>query len=179
MLYLGGAVGTVLGGTLAQRWGRVTVSRWSYLATTVAVAGIVTVPGPLLLPFVALASTGLYVPFSLQVTLGQDYLPTRAGTASGVTLGLTVSVGGLAGPLIGGLADATSLRVALVPLALMPVLSWLLFLRLREPATLVGTPDQRCRTLLDGRRRTRGGPDAPRGVQPCEPYWSPGGSAGR
>lgn len=137
VLYLGGAVGTVLGSNLAQRWGRVAVARWSYLVTTVAVAGIVTVPGPLLYLFVALASAGLYVPFSLQVTLGQDYLPTRVGTASGVTLGLTVSVGGLASPLIGSLADATSLRVALVPLILMPVLSWLLFRRLREPAVLV------------------------------------------
>lgn len=137
VLYLGGAVGTVLGSNLAQRWGRVAVARWSYLVTTVAVAGIVTVPGPMLYLFVALASAGLYVPFSLQVTLGQDYLPTRVGTASGVTLGLTVSVGGLASPLIGSLADATSLRVALVPLILMPVLSWLLFRRLREPAMVV------------------------------------------
>jgi hypothetical protein len=30
------------------------------------------------------------------VTLGQDYLPNRVSTASGVTLGLTVSIGGLA-----------------------------------------------------------------------------------
>ncbi|WP_037680087.1 MFS transporter [Streptomyces griseus] len=133
VLYLGGAVGSVLGGRLADRWGRVTVSRWSYPATAVAVAGIVTVPGPGLYFFVALASAGLYVPFSLQVTLGQDYLPSRVGTASGITLGLTVSVGGLTSPLIGTLADATSVRTALIPLILMPVLSWLLFRTLSEP----------------------------------------------
>ncbi|WP_431045747.1 MFS transporter [Streptomyces sp. P1-3] len=133
VLYLGGAVGSVLGGRLADRWDRVTVSRWSYLATAVAVAGIVTAPGPGLYLFAALASAGLYVPFSLQVTLGQDYLPSRIGTASGITLGLTVSVGGLASPLIGSLADATSLRTALAPLILMPALSWLLFRTLPEP----------------------------------------------
>jgi FSR family fosmidomycin resistance protein-like MFS transporter len=138
VLYLGGAVGSVLGGHLASHWDRVTVSRWSYLATTVAVAGIVTVPGPMLFLFVALASAGLYVPFSLQVTLGQDYLPSRIGTASGITLGLTVSVGGLASPVIGSLADATSLRTALVPLVLMPALSWLLFRMLPEPAVSDG-----------------------------------------
>ncbi|MEU3634432.1 MFS transporter, partial [Streptomyces fradiae] len=134
VLYLGGAAGTVLGGRLADRWDRVTVCRWSYLATAAAVAGIVTVPGPALYGFVALASMGLYVPFSLQVTLAQDFLPSRVGTASGVTLGLTVSVGGLAGPLVGGLADATSLRTALAPLALLPLLAWLLLRTLREPA---------------------------------------------
>ncbi|MET9533747.1 MFS transporter [Streptomyces sp. NPDC006649] len=134
VLYLGGAVGSVLGGNLANRWDRVTVARWSYLATAVAVAGILAVPGPVLYLFVALASAGLYVPFSLQVTLGQDYLPSRVGTASGITLGLTVSIGGLASPLIGAVADATSLRTALAPLVVLPVVSWFLLRTLPEPA---------------------------------------------
>ncbi|MFH8569167.1 MFS transporter [Streptomyces sp. NPDC017993] len=134
LLYLGGAVGSVLGGSLANRWDRVVVSRWAYLLTVVAVAGIVFIPGPAIFVFVALASAGLYVPFSLQVTLGQDYLPSRVGTASGITLGLTVSIGGLASPVIGSVADATSLRIALTPLIVMPVLSWLLFRTLPEPA---------------------------------------------
>lgn len=88
VLFLGGAVGSVLGGGLANRWDRVAVSCWSYLVTVAAVAGILFVPGPAIYVFVALTSAGLYVPFSLQVTLGQDYLPSRVGTASGVTLGL-------------------------------------------------------------------------------------------
>ncbi|RKT55698.1 FSR family fosmidomycin resistance protein-like MFS transporter [Saccharothrix australiensis] len=134
LLFLGGAVGSVLGGSLADRYDRVRVSRWSYLVSVVAVAGVVHVPGPAVFFFVALTSVALYVPFSLQVTLGQDYLPSRVGTASGVTLGLTVSVGGLAGPLLGRLADVTSLRTALTPLIAMPVLSWLLFRLLPEPA---------------------------------------------
>ncbi len=95
---------------------------------------MVWAPGPAVFLFLALTSAGLYVPFSLQVTLGQDYLPSRVGTASGITLGLTVSVGGLASPAIGALADATSLRTALAPLVAMPLLSWLLFRTLREPA---------------------------------------------
>ncbi|KUL38952.1 MFS transporter [Streptomyces sp. NRRL F-4489] len=143
VLYLGGAVGTVLGGSLANRWDRVTVVRRSYLLTVAAVAGVVCVPGPAVYLFVALASAGLYVPFSLQVTLGQDYLPSRMGTASGITLGLAVSVGGLASPLIGGLADATSLRTALTPLIALPAVSWLLLRTLPEPvppASLTAAP---------------------------------------
>ncbi|MDR8408655.1 MFS transporter [Nonomuraea sp. 3-1Str] len=135
VLYLGGAAGTVLGGRLAERRDRVTVVRGAYLVTVAAVAGTVFVPGPAIYVFVALTSAALYVPFSLQVTLGQDYLPTRVGTASGITLGLTVSVGGLAGPVIGAVADATSLRTALAPLVVLPFLSWLLFRTLPEPAT--------------------------------------------
>jgi FSR family fosmidomycin resistance protein-like MFS transporter len=134
LLYAGGAVGTVLGGRLADRYGRLTVVRRAYALTVLAVAGVVLVPGPAVYLFVALASAGLYVPFALHVTLGQDYLPGRVGTASGVTLGLTVSVGGLAAPALGALADSTSLRTALVPLIVLPALGGLLLRGLREPA---------------------------------------------
>lgn len=134
VLYLGGAVGTVLGGRFATRWGRVRVVRWSYAASVPAVAGTVFAPGPLIYVFVALTSICLYVPFSLHVTLGQDYLPHRVGTASGVTLGLAVSVGGVVSPLIGTLADGTSLRTALTPLIVLPAVGWLLLRTLREPA---------------------------------------------
>ncbi|GAA2925249.1 hypothetical protein GCM10020221_21510 [Streptomyces thioluteus] len=74
------------------------------------------------------------MPFSLHVTLGQDYLPRHVGTASGVTLGLAISVGGVAGPAIGALADAASLQVALAPLIALPAVGWLLLRPLREPA---------------------------------------------
>ncbi|WP_433560261.1 MFS transporter [Pseudonocardia xinjiangensis] len=133
VLYIGGAIGTVAGGNLATRFGRLPVTRWSYALTVAAVAGVVLVPGPLLFVFVALVSAGLYVPFSLHITLGQDYLPRHVGTASGVTLGLTVSIGGLASPAIGALADITSLQIALAPLIVLPAIGWLLLRTLREP----------------------------------------------
>ncbi|MDN0201165.1 MFS transporter [Streptomyces sp. S.PNR 29] len=134
VLYLGGAVGTLAGGRLADRYGRLAVVRGSYALSVLAVAGVVLVPGPVVYLFVALTSAGLYVPFSLHITLGQDFLPRRVGTASGVTLGLTVSVGGVAAPAVGALADATSLQVALLPLIALPALGRLLLCGLREPA---------------------------------------------
>ncbi|GAA5190858.1 MFS transporter [Rugosimonospora acidiphila] len=158
VLYLGGAVGTVAGGRLATRFGRLPVVRWSYAVTVLAVAGVVLAPGPPLYLFVALASAGLYVPFSLHITLGQDYLPRRVGTASGVTLGLAVSAGGVASPLIGVLADATSLRTALAPLIAMPALGWLFLRTLAEPGA--GGP-------ATGRRALVAQPEpAPTGVGP-------------
>ncbi|XVU29073.1 MFS transporter [Actinoplanes sp. CA-054009] len=140
VLYLGSIAGSLLGGGAANRWGRVAVCRWSYAITVLAVAGVVWVPGPAVYLFVALTSAGLYVPFSLQVTLGQDYLPSRIGTASGITLGLTVSIGGLAAPAIGALADATSLRTALTPLIVMPALSWLMVRTLPDPGPVTDRP---------------------------------------
>jgi FSR family fosmidomycin resistance protein-like MFS transporter len=75
----------------------------------------------------------LFLPFAVQVTLGQDYLPNRIGTASGVTLGLALSIGGLATPLFGLLADSHGLIVALATLAVLPAASLVLAARLREP----------------------------------------------
>ncbi|SCD52106.1 hypothetical protein F558DRAFT_04376 [Streptomyces sp. AmelKG-A3] len=87
------------------------------------------------------------MPFSLQVTLGQDHPPSRVGTASGVTLGLAVSVGGAAGPLIGTPAGATSLRTALAPLVLTPAVSYLMVRTLPEPPVhrLAAPPSVRLR----------------------------------
>ena len=152
LLFLGGALGSVLGGSLANRYDRVRVSRWAYLLSIAAVTGGIYTPGPAMLLFVALTSVGLYVPFSLQVTLGQDYLPSRIGTASGVTLGLTVSIGGLISPLLGHLADTTDLQTALAPLIAMPALSWLLFRALPEPTA----PGTRTATLTPATARHDG-----------------------
>jgi FSR family fosmidomycin resistance protein-like MFS transporter len=133
VLYAGGAVGTVLGGRCARRWGRLPTLRVAYLAAGVALAGVVLVPGPAVLVFIGASSLALYAPFSLHITLGQDYLPNRIGTASGVTLGLAVSIGGAFAPALGALAQATSLHWTLASLVILPVLAGLLGRRLREP----------------------------------------------
>ncbi|WP_028923716.1 MFS transporter [Pseudonocardia acaciae] len=134
VLYAGGAVGTWLGGRMAATWGRLPTMRVSYAASAVALAGVAFVPGPALLAFVGLASLALYAPFSLHITLGQDYLPSRIGTASGVTLGLAVSVGGAFAPALGAIAQASSIQVMLGCLIVLPVLCAALALRLREPS---------------------------------------------
>ncbi|MFF0523664.1 MFS transporter [Actinomadura nitritigenes] len=136
VLFAGGAVGTVLGGRLAGTLGRVRTLRASYLLAVPAVAGVALAPSYTIYAFVALTAIALYAPFSIQVTLGQDYLPRRVGTASGVTLGLAVSAGGVAGPAVGALADAASPRAALLPLIAVPAAAWLLARRLQEPAPL-------------------------------------------
>ncbi|MFE1100256.1 MFS transporter [Nocardiopsis alba] len=135
VFYLGGAFGTAVGGHLARRWPRVTILRWSYALAVPVLAGLLFVPGPAVFVFIALTSLVLYVPFSLHVTLGQDYLPRRMGTANGVTLGLAVSAGGLASPAIGALADEVGLQGALLPLLALPALACLVLARVREPVS--------------------------------------------
>ncbi|MGO1396958.1 MFS transporter, FSR family, fosmidomycin resistance protein [Brevibacterium sp. Mu109] len=133
VFYIGGAFGTAIGGHLARRWPRTTILRWAYLLAVPIVAGMLLIPGPVAYLFIALASIVLYVPFSLHVSLGQDYLPRHMGTASGVTLGLAVSVGGLASPAIGALGDRVGLEYALLPLIALPALAWVVLLGLKDP----------------------------------------------
>jgi FSR family fosmidomycin resistance protein-like MFS transporter len=85
------------------------------------------------------------MPFSVFVVLGQDYLPNRIGTASGVTVGLAVSIGGLVTPLFGWIADSTSLTTTLWVLTLVIIAGLLLSSRLKPHAA---PPHQS--TLADG-----------------------------
>jgi MFS transporter, FSR family, fosmidomycin resistance protein len=91
---------------------------------------------------IALTGFALNQSFSLTVTLGQDYLPTRIGTSSGVTLGLAISIGGLLTPALGDLADATSLHLAITVLVAFPLAGLALAPRLRRPRSpaAAGTP---------------------------------------
>jgi MFS transporter, FSR family, fosmidomycin resistance protein len=65
--------------------------------------------------------------------VGQDYLPSRPGTAAGVTLGLGVSIGGLAAPLFGLVADAHGPQGVLTALCCVPVPALLFGLLLTAP----------------------------------------------
>ena len=51
--------------------------------------------------------------FSVSVVMGQEYLPSRLGIASGVTLGLAIGMGGIAAALLGVLADHTGLQTVI------------------------------------------------------------------
>jgi MFS transporter, FSR family, fosmidomycin resistance protein len=130
-----GAVGTLLGGWLADRLRPLVSIRVGFtLAIPAMSALMLTTNRPLALVFVALTGIAVFMPFSVFVLLGQDYLPNRIGTASGVTVGLAVSVGGLFSPLLGWLADVTSLRLTLSVLVALPALALMLSASMHEPA---------------------------------------------
>jgi MFS transporter, FSR family, fosmidomycin resistance protein len=133
-VFLGcGALGTLLGGHLADRFGRLPVLRVGYALMIPSLIGLVAVGRPWIFGFIVLVALTVYLPFSVQVTLSQDMLPNRVGTASGVSLGLAITAGGLLAPLFGTLADATSLRVTLIVLIALPVLALLMSTTLRDP----------------------------------------------
>lgn len=135
-----GATGTITGGRLADRFGRLPVMRVSLAVTFAGLLAIAFTGLPWIFVPIALTGFALNQSFSLTVTLGQDYLPSRMGTASGVTLGLAISIGGLLAPAFGALADGTSLHTALTTLAVLPVAALALALRLRDPRSTAPVP---------------------------------------
>ena len=129
-----GATGTLLGGWLADRAGRLICIRLGFALAVPALIGLaLTTAWPLAIGLVVVTGVATYLPFSVFVVLGQDYLPNRIGTASGVTVGLAVSAGGLAAPALGALADATDVRTVLAVLVVLPVAALALSTLLYDP----------------------------------------------
>jgi FSR family fosmidomycin resistance protein-like MFS transporter len=117
-VFLGTSIfGTLAGGWMADRFGRRQVIRAGFAGAVVFMSLFVltsnrTVALALLVPL----AICIFVPTSVLVVLGQEYLPRRVGVASGVTLGLAVSIGGMCAPLLGRLGDRQGLITVLVVL---------------------------------------------------------------
>jgi len=120
MLFSGG-VGTLLLGPLADRFGRKPVLLASVVATGPLVLVFVLVggiPGAIALALIGACVVGT---FGVTMVMGQEYLPSHIGTASGLVIGLSVGLGGVAAVVLGRVADATSLRAALLVAAAAPL----------------------------------------------------------
>ncbi|MGA8101722.1 MAG: MFS transporter, partial [Candidatus Acidiferrales bacterium] len=101
-----GACGTLLGGWAADRYGRKRVVTMAFLIAAALNLAVPFAPTPLIATLLLIPmGMALFAPFSVMVTMGQAYLPGHIGLASGVTFGLAVTVGGVAAPLYGWLAE--------------------------------------------------------------------------
>jgi FSR family fosmidomycin resistance protein-like MFS transporter len=126
-----GVLGTLLGGRLADRHGRrvvvlISMTTLAPLLLALATSRDVRLAFPLLVA----VGIALYVPFSVLVVMALEYLPGRIGVASGLTLGLAVTAGGLAAPLLGRLADGHGVAAPLLFASALPLLgaaaAWIL-----------------------------------------------------
>ncbi|RMI34384.1 MFS transporter [Nocardia stercoris] len=132
----GGVAGTLAGGRLADRIGATRTVRLGAAAAVPALLLVRLAPGPTTgLLLVLSAGVAINIPFAVLVKLGQDYLPTRPGTAAGVTLGLAVSIGGLFVPALGLLADHHGTPAAMAVLCVIAAVATALAWFLPEPDT--------------------------------------------
>src|SRR5205823_11713151 len=59
---------------------------------------------------VVVAGAATIATFAVTIVMGQEFLPGRLGVSSGVTIGLSIGLGGVGAPLLGLLADSQGLR---------------------------------------------------------------------
>jgi MFS transporter, FSR family, fosmidomycin resistance protein len=114
ILFTLGAFLTYIGGIVSDRIGFVKMLRLAMLIMVPSFFFLtrttqVWLATALLVPI----AMSLFMGYSSIVGLGQQYLAKNMGFASGVTLGLTTTVGGLMAPFVGRLADQYGLVAAL------------------------------------------------------------------
>ena len=139
---LAAAASAFLGGRIADRFGFSLVIR---IACASALPLIILIPAissvwlaaMVVVPIVALLNLGN----GPSVVLGQKYLPNRLGMASGITLGLSVSVGGLSSPILGRIGDNHGLVTVLYVLAGVALLGALGTLLIKDPAASAKTSE--------------------------------------
>jgi FSR family fosmidomycin resistance protein-like MFS transporter len=129
MLLVGG-IGTLAAGPIADQIGLRTV----LLAANLVICPLMLVfvlvggaAGAIALAFVGVAVIGT---FGITMVMAQQYLPTRIGTASGLSIGFSIGLGGVAAVILGGIADSVDLRTALYVSSAAPVVAVLLTLLL-------------------------------------------------
>lgn len=128
-LYLfSGALGTLVGGPLADRWG---------LKNVVITSMAIMIPLLYLFPHtqgvwsmvvVAAAGFTLISTFAVTVVLGQELLPNNIGLAAGLTLGLGIGMGGVGATLLGWVADTWGFPSIFLVMMFFPVVGLLLSL---------------------------------------------------
>lgn len=128
VLQFAGMVGTLLGGPLADRFGRKTVIWFSIFGTA---------PFSLLLPYASPAGAialcfliGLILMsgFSVIIVYAQEMMPGNVGTVAGLFFGLSFGLGGIGSVVLGWVADVVSISTMMHVCAWLPLLGVIAFL---------------------------------------------------
>jgi FSR family fosmidomycin resistance protein-like MFS transporter len=146
VMLLSGVVGTLIAGPAADRFGRRPILLVSNLLIAPAIAVFLVAggaAGTIALVVIGMAVVGT---FSVTMVMSQEYMPHHIGMASGLSIGFSIGLGGIAAVAIGAVADSLDLETALWICAVVPLLGVALTLLLpptREHAALapeIATP---------------------------------------
>ncbi len=121
LLLVSGAIGTLLGGPLSDRVGRLRVLAATLALMTPALLIFLNSQGIVAATALSLAGFFLVSSFAVTVVMAQDLWPENVGLASGMMVGFAFGVGGLVVPLIGLIAEHWGLLTALQVIVVFPV----------------------------------------------------------
>ncbi|MCL2539414.1 MAG: MFS transporter, partial [Oscillospiraceae bacterium] len=134
VMALASATAALISGRLADAFGFRKVIRIAFaLNCPLIILALITKNVWLATVIVVLLSAAMQFGHSPSVVLGQSYMPNRVGLASGVTLGLAVSMGGICSPLLGKIGDNYGLTTALYVVSGVALVGFIGTLFIREP----------------------------------------------
>jgi len=121
LMLLAGGIGTIAAGPLADRVGRRPVLIASLALAAPLTLVFITFGG--VVGAIALCGVGICVigTFGVTMVMSQEYLPRHIGTASGLSIGLSIGLGGIAAVALGALADTVDLQASLYVCAAAPL----------------------------------------------------------
>ncbi len=121
LMMLSGAIGSGLGGYIGDRIGLKTLLVFSLFLVPPLLVGFILTEGLLRLVCLGLLGMTIIGSSSSVVILGQGYLKSHIGVASGVTLGAAIGLGGLSVPIMGFVADHYGLTTTLWAMIAFPL----------------------------------------------------------
>ena len=134
---LSGAVGTVVGGPSADRFGYKRTVLFSLGLTPLFLYLFFFTSGTIALVFFAVAGLLIISSNSVTMAMGQSFMPQNVGMASGLILGLAMGIGGIGTTALGWVADHFGIPFTLQAMFILPFFAFLTFLFIPYPP-----PDQ-------------------------------------
>jgi FSR family fosmidomycin resistance protein-like MFS transporter len=130
---LSGVLGTVLGASLADRWGHKQILLISLILPFPFLLLFYYSSGLMTFIFLGIAGLVLLSTFALTTVMGQLLLPQHLGMASGLMVGFTISAGGVGVTLLGAIADTWGVPMAIKAIFVLPLIAFGLALLVKYP----------------------------------------------
>ena len=126
LFLIGGVFGTFVGAMLSDKFGRKTILTFSMVIVLPMVAAIPFTSGVLTMILLDFTGFSLISSFATPLVLSQEMMPGYEGMASGLTIGLTIGLGGVGVTVLGYIADLYGVPAVFRIMPLLPLIGLLL-----------------------------------------------------
>lgn len=126
LFLIGGVLGTFVGAMLSDKFGRKTILTFSMVIVLPMVAAIPFTSGVITMILLVFTGFSLISSFATTLVLSQEMMPGYEGMASGLTIGLTIGLGGVGVTVLGYIADMYGVPAVFRIMPILPLIGLLL-----------------------------------------------------